>query len=239
MKQFHLFVLSLIFATIFFASCDDGRIYDDKTGNTTTGTTLKFTGKLQGSDLWDDGYTLALAVFGKDNEYAINAKNISATSSDAETTVILSGITDAASTVELCVINRLRERVVSFASIDYKTDEDTIIMNVGEMNVGLHSAIQQTIFNTTCVHCHSANAQEGVAYLSLTAENSYDALVGKESRKKPGEYLVKPGEPANSVIYSILKNDAGKDWRYDHGKEVLNGNRMTLLENWIKCGAPR
>ena len=48
--------------------------------------------------------------------------------------------------IELCVINRIRERVVTFARVDCsETAEDTIRMDVGEQQVGMFQAVQQQV----------------------------------------------------------------------------------------------
>lgn len=236
MRLFHTYIFA---ALLLCTSCDDGDIYNENKNVNREGATLKLTGKLHGADQWNEEYTLVIAAFEEGNEYAINAKNIPASINGKEAATTLSGITSNAKTLELCVINRLRERIASFASVENSSDGDTIKMEVGEINVGMHSAIQKTIFNTTCAHCHGANAKEGVANLSLTANNSYNALVGRESCKAAGKMLVAPGDAENSLLYEILTTDRSKEWNYDHSKEILSKSRLNLLKGWIESGAPQ
>lgn len=56
----------------------------------------------------------------------------------------MTGVSDKVTTIELCVINRLRKRVISFRSMDDLTAvDDTILMDVGTVDAGMYHGIQE------------------------------------------------------------------------------------------------
>ena len=129
-------------------SCDEGRIYEAVPATAEGGRTVKFTGKVTGMDTWPSGYTVAVAGFDAKSEYALTSANVmpSQAGEDGTVQVVMSGVTDEVTQIELCVINRIRERVVTFARVDCsETAEDTIRMDVGEQQVGMFQAVQQQV----------------------------------------------------------------------------------------------
>lgn len=214
------------------ASCDEGRLYDASEPARSEGAIVMAVGRISGAGQWSDGYSLVLAGYG-DSEYAEISKAVTGD------TIILSGIPAEATIIELGAINRLRQRVATFASaeIDH-ADGDTIKWDLGAINCSLHAAIQANVLNTTCANCHGA-ANYAAAGLYLTADKSYDALVGKPSAKMPGMMLVEPGNPDGSVAYRILTSEESRPWAYDHSAEVTDHTQLELIKLWISCGAPK
>ena len=100
-----------------WVSCDEGRIYEAVPATAEGGRTVKFTGKVTGMDTWPSGYTVAVAGFDAKSEYALTSANVmpSQAGEDGMVQVVMSGVTDEVTQIELCVINRIRERVVTFA----------------------------------------------------------------------------------------------------------------------------
>ena len=153
MKKYILFGGYLLLLA-YITSCDDGRIYEKTETLSEEGRTLKMSGKINGISKWPDGYSVVVAGFSDESEYAVVTKTIPAVEDD-EIQVTMTGVSDKVTTIELCVINKLRKRVISFQSMDDLTAvDDTILMDVGTVNVGMYHGIQEKVFNTTCAHCH-------------------------------------------------------------------------------------
>lgn len=219
-----------VLAVLLASACDEGKIYEEEFDNTREGAVVKAEGDFSGMGQWDNGYTLVLAGYG-DSNYAEISKEITSG------TIVLSGIPASVTTVEIGVINRLRQRVATFSSLPINAlATDTIHWAVGTCNSSVHAAVQKRIFNTTCANCHGGS-NHAAAGLDLTEGKSYDALVGKASTKCSGAMLVAPGDTASSLLYTILMTDASASWAYDHSVEVLDPALRELLKRWIADGA--
>ena len=211
MKKYILFGGCLLLLA-YITSCDDGRIYEKTETLSEEGRTLKMSGKINGISKWPDGYSVVVAGFSDESEYAVV-------------------------TIELCVINKLRKRVISFQSMDDLTAvDDTILMDVGTVNVGMYHGIQEKVFNTTCAHCHGGSSS-AAANLYLTEGKSYEALVNRPSKKVDGMLLVKPGSAQESVLHTLLNTTISSTWGYDHSKEIVSSPILTLIDDWINNGA--
>ena len=185
------------------------------------------TGNISGIDKWADGYTVALAGFKDDDVYAVVLRNLSQNETGSYD-VVLPGITDQVSSVELCILNRLHQRV---ATISELTDaallrRDTIPFNVGDVDAGMFSIIQTQLFSPTCANCHGASSH---------------AAAGLNLMKMEGKNIVEPGSPENSVLYVALTTDVSiaDGWRINHRDQVGNNdsNILQVIEDWIKNGA--
>lgn len=75
MRKYFLF--SIFFSTFVACySCDDGRIYEKEVALPQEGLTLKLTGHLTGVDTWPEKYTLCVAGFTDESDYAVLSKVI-------------------------------------------------------------------------------------------------------------------------------------------------------------------
>ena len=238
------FIYLCIFAgtLIGLTACDDGRLYEEESPIAVEGRTVNLLAHLSGVASWPGPeYYVELAGFGDDSEYALISKAIPAPSTEGgEVSIQLAGIKDNVKRVELCVLNRLRKRVLSFYTIeeaDLKASS-TINVDAGTLNVGMYHTMQERVFNTTCVNCHGA-ATSAAAGLYLTEGRSYEALVGVPSVKKEGLHIVEPGKADESVLYQALATDVSiaENWRYNHTAEVVNEDILALIRTWINSGA--
>lgn len=227
------FLISPLLAAVMLAGCDEGRIYDDSGIADKTGATARLTASVSGADGWSDGYTLALAGFADGNDYALISKNVRP-DSDGSCDAVLEGIPAEVSTVELCVIDRLRRRVASFASSSCSGSD--ITLDAGNVDVSMSAAIQHDIFNTTCVNCHGASSH-AAASLHLGDGVSFRELVGVTSRKEPDRMRVCPDDASQSVLYRILSSTESASWSYDHSVEVVSDVKLNLVRDWINSGA--
>lgn len=237
MKIYNLTLL-FIAAIALFISCDDGKIYETGIITGEEGIVVKITGNIDGLDKWATGYNVAVAGFG-DSEYAVVSKNITTINENSnQVEIVMSGVTTQVKTIELCAIDRLRKRIVSFKTIDCDLSSDTLLFNVDTIDAGMFNAIQQSVFNVTCANCHGGS-NYAAAGLVLTEGKSYDALVNIPSKLNNGELLINPGEASSSTLYTILSSDISSSWGYDHSVEVLSTSTLDLIKSWIDSGAQK
>lgn len=230
----HTLFLSVFFC-IFLTACDDGRIYEKSVSVPEEGRVVKFKGEITGLDSWSPGYSVVIAGFNDKSDYAILSKSIP-TAESLSKGMILAGINDDVTDIELCITNRLRKRILTLRKFDCPRTSDTIRLDVGSLNVGMFSAIQTNIFNTTCANCHGAS-NHAAAGLFLTEGKSFKAIVGQPSAKEEGRKVVMPDHAEESVLYRVLATNISKEWKYDHTKEILSDEMIDILENWINYGA--
>lgn len=238
---YHIISLSTV---LFLASCDDGPI--EKTTNTTTGGKIvKIEGTITGLSSWSERYDVAVAGFTDegDNEstpYATISKVMTADST-GHASIVLSNIGSSVTSIDICALNRLRQRIVTFSTMDIsgEPEGDTIRFNFGTLDASMLTGIQTGIFNATCTACHGANGR-AAASLDLTEGNSYSMLVNRTSSKEPTLKLVAPGDADNSVIWKVIYGDISSGWHQNHS-DMLNKERaaglLQMFEDWINDGA--
>lgn len=226
-----------IFASLFLTACDEGRIPEKTVVIPQEGLTLKLTGNIRGMDSWPEKYSIVIAGFSEDSEYATISKVLSVPDVEGGSIeMTMSGIKEGVNSLEFCVLNRLRKRVVSFYSMeDFEAVDDTVYMDVGTVDVGMYNTIQEKVFNENCVACHgrSTSAAGG---LFLTAGASYAALVNTPSLVDEDMLLVAPDDVQNSFLHLVLNRNG--DTRHDH-VDILSAKTslLTLIDDWIDSGA--
>lgn len=221
-------------------ACDDGNIYPKTTGTDRGGVAATFVGQVANADTWPSQYTLSIAVFDDDSEYAKTAKNISV-ASDGSTSVTLTGIDVAYSTVEVCVISKLRARVYTFLSAslsDYEEGDTIRFEPTDTLEADMFDYVQAVVFDNYCARCHGANGTYA-GDLDLTEGNSHDALVNVAStRDSVGSMLVVPMYPDSSYLYHVICGDEDDVLGMPH-YDILSNDYIAsqLVKNWIAAGA--
>ena len=239
--HFSLFILSLF--TLPLASCDSGDIEEQAVSIEDKGYTVKLTAVLTGIDSWESKYSVSLAGFTTGDNYAQVVRAIpNTTPNNTRIELILSNIGDEINTVELAITNRLRERIITLASVnmdDFTDEKDTIRLDVGNIDVRRFSALQTGLFDKACIQCHGGNGGAGAAGLSLIREKAYSQLVNKPSTRKEGMMRVAGGIPEQSLIHQIL-SEGGENILHMNHTEILsnqfkeNQNEVrTLIDEWI------
>lgn len=240
MRKYFLF--SIFFSTFVACySCDDGRIYEKEVTLPQEGLTLKLTGHLTGVDSWPEKYTLCVAGFTGESDYAVLSKVVALDqAAEGDVEVVLSGIQEEVTQLELCVTNRLRKRVVTFAQLEVaaqQPDADTLRLDVGRLDVGIYRALQEQVFNASCIACHGANGR-AARDLFLTEGQSYRALVGQASKVHEEMLLVAPGQASESLLPLVLSEEGLV--QHNH-TDLLDARRkstlLTLMNDWIDAGA--
>lgn len=233
----HSIIVSLLAAAACLSACDDGRIYTNVDVDT-QGRSAKMSGKITGLDNWAQGYTVALAGFTDDSEYAAISKVVTA-DADGNVSMVMSNIPDDVSSVQLCVIDRLRRHVITLKEADIEGIRDTIRMDVGTLDASMFGTIQQQFLNTTCVNCHGAS-NFTAAGLNLTEGHAFADMVDVDSKKVAGHKLVAPGDAASSVLHMVLNQESVAGVSMNHFDLVSEKNAQTvlpLIDSWINNGA--
>ena len=109
-KNYGIFVLLSV--AMGLTACDDGSIPRKEHTATHTGFAAKLTGHITGADSWPEYYQLVLAGFG-DSEYATTQVLVSP-DANSNVSLTLPNIGSNVKTIELCVTNRLRKRVLTY-----------------------------------------------------------------------------------------------------------------------------
>ena len=221
----------LIISLLALSACDDGDIIENLSTEH-SGKTVKIAASVSRIENWPSGYSVVIAGFG-DSHYADISKNIFPETAD---TLVLKGIGTNVKTVEICVINRLRERVATFYKSDISADNsDEIILEAGAIRADMFNAIQNAIFTPTCAACHGGG-KSAAAGLYLSEGNSYDALVNVTSAKATDSSLrVVPGDAGNSFMYKVVTGTDGV-LSFDHSNMITEEKYVKLIENWITKG---
>lgn len=240
MKQsFSALALLVSLSATLLAACDEGPIYGAAFDEPTESRAATFRGTLLGAERWTEGYDLVLAAFSADGEYALVQKPVKP-AADGSVSLALSGIPSEAATVELCVTDRLRRRIVSFESLELPsaTGSDTLRLDLTEpMDVGMFASIQRYVFDGPAYNCSLCHSAEGArAGLDLSAGHSYAGLVGVASSRVEGAQRVVPGSSAASVLHSAFAEGNPAGLRYDHSP-LLPAPLRRLIDDWIDGGA--
>lgn len=227
-------VFAILFLSIFsLFSCDDGKIYDNKVSLPVEGGCVRLSARISGIDQWPTKYSVVVAGF-SGNAYATISKGIAVPGADSLVEVTLGGIPETVSTIEVCVIDRLRRRVVSFYSTPFEPREDTVALDAGTIDAGMFGCVQSEVFDRSCTGCHGEST-EAAAGLHLTAGESYGQLVGvRADLSAEGYALVEPGNSERSFLRMVLSGDIV---RFDHTGIVSSPELLDLVNDWIDNGA--
>lgn len=232
-----LFLLSLC-----LVACDSGDIEERTYSVQDTGRVVQLTARVSGIRDWADGYSVALAGFAKDDNYATMQRALPAATADGtEVELVLNNVTDGIETVELAITNNLRKRIVTLESIvmaDYEDSQDTIHMVLGDIDLDLFGCLQYGVFDKACIQCHGGNGRMA-AGLDLTRGNARKSLVDVASTRKPGMFRVVSGNAGASLLHQILNPGGENILGYNHTEVVSSQFKATqdsvrsLIDKWI------
>lgn len=239
-----LSTLCVICMTI--VSCDDGHVDDPIFKHNTEGYNVQITGVFKKLNTWTGNYSVVAAAFGDDSEYSLIQKVLpSTTTDDTKEVVKLSNIPATSKTIEIAVVNTLRKRIATLYSYeipDVYSNDDTIRIDAGTLNVGMFGAINKVILQgteTNCSRCHSGT--NGAANLDLTAENAYKSLVNVPAYKDNTKMRVLPKDADNSFFYKVI-TEGDENISYSHlglFAEEKYSVFLDIIASWINSGAKR
>lgn len=239
MRKSLLFII-LAAPALLLTACDEGDIVESTHATQADAFTAVFSGDVTGLSSWPEGYDIVVAAFNDDSDYSILQKQVVATG--GATSLILSGIPTTARSLEFCVTNKLRRRVLTFERVGIdpakQSTADTLRLTLPHpIDVGMFASIQRYVFDGTAYNCSLCHGQEnGRAGLDLTAAGSYSNLVNKASTRQEGHLRVEPGNSAASTLHEALQEGNPAALRYDHSGLVDDLIRR-LIDDWIDGGA--
>lgn len=228
-------IFAAIFAMLGLVGCDEGDIQEAATETKTSGKVARLTAAVSGIDSWSSQYSVVLAAFAEGSDYAVVQKRLTeGDNGNVETTLNITS--DDVATIELCVTNRLRQRIVSFASVPVsQLQGDSLHLAAGRVDVSMFQTIQDMVFTTTCARCHGlGNAP--AAGLTLAQEQSYAALVNHEASKQERGVRVVPGDTEASLLHKVIHGDPAAV-SFDHSNMIKEPTTIALIDNWINAGA--
>ena len=239
------FFLSLpILAALAFASCDDGSVTDPVYSDTTETYKALLVADLRGLDMWGSSYSVVLAGFSNDSRYSRIQKNLTSTGTDdVLDSIVLAGIPTTATSIELAVVEVLRQRVATISKCEIPEghdSEDTLKLELGRVDVSPFGVVNTTVFNGTslnCIRCHQGGQPAGG--LNLSEGSAYDNLVNAPAHKYPEMLRVVPGDAANSYLYKVI-TEGDENLGYSHTPMFTEYDVATLPElvkTWIELGA--
>ena len=222
--------------TFALSACDEGDILDKDESVQTEGKVASLTATLDGIETWSSQYSIVLAGFAEGSTNATVQKKLQATDGEPFATTLT--LTEGEiSTVELCVTNRLRERVVSFVSVPLsQLSGDTHFIDAGRVDVGMYKTIQDLVFTGTCARCHGLGASPA-GTLSLVEGQSYSQLVNHSARLPENGLRVVPGDADESLLHKVIHVDPEAGVSFDHANMIKEQTTITLIDNWINAGA--
>lgn len=241
MQKHKKFPETIFLLTCFlFAGCDEGRLYEDAVTTSGEGLNVSIIADIQNAGSWPATYTVSVAAFKNGSDYALISKSIGVKSAETGLyNITLSNLPEETNTIELCVVNRLGQRIATFYSLEPDGRENYDISLQEVLDVNMFDVIQNNIFTATCANCHGASTF-AAANLYLTDGKSFENLVGIESEKVGDDTLrVSPGSRSGSLLYRILTEDLSQNWNYDHSTELTEYNLLELIGAWIDNGAKR
>ncbi|MGI6218257.1 MAG: hypothetical protein ACOYJE_00095 [Bacteroidaceae bacterium] len=231
-KNFLFVCLTAVAFTLF--SCDDGPIERAESTPHYNGFAAKVTGHVSGTDSWPEYYQVVLAGF-DESEYA-TAQVLISPAADGSVAQTLPNLGSTVKTVELCVTNTLRRRIITFKSIDVSALQgDTLYLDAGTVDVNMFNSIQTEIFDNNCAHCHGGTGT-AAGGLFLTEGRSYAELVNQPSQSVPDSTRVIPYNAEWSILHQILLSDEVLNLPVTHG-DILNDQNRRLIDEWINAGA--
>lgn len=98
--------------------------------------------------------------------------------------------------------------------------------------------VQNEIFTPTCavLGCHDPLGQE--SQMILTAGRAYGMIVDQPSVEMPNLSRIKPNDPANSYMYRKITGAGITGERMPFGGPALSDEKIRLVRDWIRRGAP-
>lgn len=233
-------VLTLLSVT----GCDDGSIPEKTYVPESTGYTIVIDGTFVGKKTWSGKYSVAIAGFNDDSEYALIQNVIPSEATDStEVSDTLTNVSVNVNSVEIAIVSSLRKRIqtiYSYTIPEGQDIKDTIKINVGKLDVSMFGTINNYVFQgeqTNCSKCHRSST--GAGHLDLTKENAYKSLINQVSYKNPEYQRVLPNKSDSSFLYKVI-TEGDSTVGYHHPALFTDDKYeafQTIIKNWIDNGA--
>lgn len=114
---------------------------------------------------------------------------------------------------------------------------DDVLFDTGpeaELSEDGYAGVQQ-VATAYCLACHSATAVQGQLDLET---DLHDAVVGVASSTDASWTLVEPGDPATSLLFLKITDQAPFGTDMPPASGGLEADAAQIIEDWILDGAP-
>lgn len=231
---------SLIFAAIFGAlglvACDEGDIQEQQNQFQNSRKVALLTTHISGRDSWPSQYNVVLASFAENSNYAISQSTLPEDIGTDLFQMTMDLADENISTVELCITNRLRQRVATFLEQPLSNIQgDTLRLSAETVNLGMFQTIQDMVFTPTCARCHGLG-NTPAAGLNLSEGKSYESLVNHVSSKEERGMRVVAGDAASSLLHKVINGDPS-GVSFNHSNMIKESSTLALIDHWISAGA--
>lgn len=226
-------VLAAVLLSAMLSSCDEGKIYPDDIVIAESGMSVTVKGSFSGCGAYEDSdFGIVVAAFREGDDYAVVSRPLV----DGSDCIVLKNVDPSVSTVEICVISRLRERVFRLASMEVDASSGAdLTFDAGELDVAPFAVIDSGVFSATCTQCHGATGASA-ASLDLMPGRAYSGLVNVPSTVVAGQMRVEPGNADASTLWEAVASDVSESWRFDHSN-LLTPVKNDFIREWINSGA--
>lgn len=239
--------LTLLTASLLLsAACDSGDIHEQVPDVGGEGIAIRMTGRLTGAQSWSDRYQVVLAAFSDGSDYSLVQKDIPSAVGEGDSVhLVLGNVPSSASKVELCVVDRVRERIAVFRELKltpamFARKADTVKFEVGHPDVGMYGVVEHHLFDNLCGKCHGNNGH-AAADMDLRVGHAAAATVGVPSTLDASRRRIVPGDADNSWLVRVLTEGNENLTHYKDHTLILNNERdnkyFGLLKDWINHGA--
>jgi uncharacterized membrane protein len=123
---------------------------------------------------------------------------------------------------------------VSVSAASTELPEKEVSLDI-DMSLYTYQMIQNDIFNTKCVSCHSVSNPLGG--LDISSGNSYNNMAGVTSAYDPSYKLVTPGDTTNSYLYMTLIPLKNAPLMPPLPLKKLTAEEIEIIALWIATGA--
>ena len=237
-----LLFLTTFISSLLLSSCDDGHVDDPVYNDLTERFVVKIKGIFKNRQSWTGNYSVVAACFDGESSYSVIQKVLPSNATDStETSILISGVPTNAETVEIAIVNTLRQRIATLYSYEIPAQQnpsDTIMIDVGEINVGMFGAINQYVFQSTVLNCSRCHSEDRAASnLTLTSDKAYSNLVNVISYNDSNYLRVKPEDSENSYLYKVLTTGTD-EVSYNHTTMLADyPDFLDIIKSWIDGGA--
>lgn len=242
--------ITILFLSIawLLTACDSGDIREQQGEKESRGIIVRMSGRISGTQSWSSRYQIVLAAFSNIDDYSILQKELPTGIQNGDSIdLVLADIGGTANQVQLCVVDKVRERVAAFRQLKltdemFKHPKDTVRFDIGSTDVSMYSVVERDLFDNICSKCHGNNGR-AAGDMDLRKGYAYTSTVNVSSHIDPTQKRIVPGNAKNSWIVRVLTPGNENLTHYKDHTLILDNDRdnkyFSLLKDWINNGAQR
>ena len=213
-----------------FTACDSGDIYPEK--ELDVGKQVEISWHFENTDAFprSEYYQMVFASFQEGGEYPLSYKNIA---DESDESLVLSNIPDDADLVSVSLLDKGRKLIYHFFTYPLTGTGDEELVKIPLQTIALadYGRVQEQLFTAKCIACHGGS-NFTAANLNLTADNSFDNLVGVQAQCS-SQNRVTSGNASKSFILDVLLD---RELLSTDHTEMVKDDDINLLRAWVNNG---